>query len=51
MITINDITGKVIEVTDINAAIRQCEMCKNSPFKTLSGHTVGEGHSFRRYGL
>lgn len=45
MIIIKNITGKVIEVTNINAAIRQCEMCKNSPFKTLSGHhTIGEGH-------
>jgi hypothetical protein len=37
--TIKDITGKVIEVTGIYAAIRQCEMYKNSPFKTSSGHT------------
>lgn len=41
MVTIKDITGKVIEVTDIDAAIWQCEKCKNSPFKTPSGHTVG----------
>jgi hypothetical protein len=42
MTTIKDIMGKVIEVTDIDVAIRQCEMCKNSLFKTPSGHTVGE---------
>lgn len=46
MITIKDITGATIEVTDIAAAIKQCEMCKNSPFKTSSGHTVGEDHAF-----
>lgn len=46
MVTIKDITGKVIEVTDIDAAIWQCEKRKNSPFKTPSGHTVGEDHSF-----
>lgn len=46
MITIKDITGKVIEVTDIDVAIEQCEMCKNSPFKTPSSHTVGEDHTF-----
>jgi hypothetical protein len=46
MITIKDITGTTVEVTDIDDAIKQCEMCKNSPFKTSSGHTVGEGHTF-----
>ena len=31
MITIKDITGASIEVTDLDAAIEQCEICKNSP--------------------
>ncbi len=46
MITIKSITGESIEVTNLDAAIEQCEICKNSPFKTSSGHTVGEGHAF-----
>jgi hypothetical protein len=46
MTTIRDITGKYIEVTDINAAIRQCELCKDSPVRTPSGHTVGENHTY-----
>ncbi len=46
MITIKDITGASIEVTDLDAAIEQCEICKNSPFKTTSGHTAGEDHAF-----
>lgn len=31
-----------IEVTNFDASIEQCEMCKNSPFKTPFGHKVGE---------
>ncbi len=46
MITIIDITGARIEVTDLDAAIRQCELCKDSPFRQDSGHTVGENHAF-----
>lgn len=46
MKTIKDITGKVIEVTNLNAAIRQCKLCLKSPFKMESGHTVGENHRF-----
>jgi hypothetical protein len=45
-ITIKNITGATIEVTNIDAAIKQCEICKNSPFKTSFGHTVGEDHTF-----
>lgn len=37
MKTIKDITG---------AAIEQCKMCADSPYKTASGHTVGENHRF-----
>jgi hypothetical protein len=43
---IKDITGASIEVTDLDAAIRQCKLCKNSPYKMPSGHTVGEDHAF-----
>lgn len=46
MITIKDITGASIEVTNLDAAIRQCKLCKDSPYKMPSGHTVGEDHAF-----
>jgi hypothetical protein len=46
MITIKDITGAIIEVTDLDAAIRQCRLCKDSPYKMPSGYTVGEDHAF-----
>ena len=44
--TIKDITGKLVKVTDLSKAIRQCRLCKDSPFVMESGHTVGENHSF-----
>lgn len=44
--TINDITGKTIQVTNLNKAIKQCRLCRSSPFLMDSGHTVGENHSF-----
>lgn len=43
---IKDITGNEIEVTNLNKAIEQCKLCRNSPFLMDSGHTVGENHSF-----
>lgn len=43
---IKDITGKSIEVTDLNKAIKQCKLCQSSPFQMKSGHTVGENHTF-----
>ena len=43
---IKDITGKIIEVTNLNKAIRQCKLCRSSPFRMDSGHTVGENHTF-----
>ena len=43
---IRDITGKVIEVDNLAAAIRQCRDCMNSPYKMPSGHTVGENHAY-----
>lgn len=46
MITIKDITGETIEVTDLDAAIEQCKLCKDSPYKMSSGHTVGENHAY-----
>lgn len=42
--TITDITGASIEVTDLDKAIKQCELCKDSPYKMPSGQTVGENH-------
>lgn len=42
--TITDITGARIEVTDLNKAIEQCKLCKDSPYKMPSGQTVGENH-------
>lgn len=41
-----DITGKVIEVTNLNKPIRQCKLCRSSPFRMDSGHTVGENYTF-----
>ena len=46
MKTIKDITGNSIEVTDLNAAIRQCKDCLESHYKMESGHTVGENYAF-----
>jgi hypothetical protein len=43
---IKDITGKTIEVTNLNKAITQCKRCIGSPFLMDSGHTVGENHTF-----
>lgn len=43
---IKDITGKRIEVTNLNKAIRQCKLCRDSPFRMDSGHTVGENYTF-----
>lgn len=43
---IKDITGKSIEVTHLNRAIKQCKLCRDSPYLIDSGHTVGENHSF-----
>lgn len=43
---IKDITGKVIEVTNLNKAIKECRLCIGSPFIMNSGHTVGENHAF-----
>lgn len=44
--TIKDITGTSIEVTDLDKAIEQCKLCKDSPYKMPSGQTVGENHRF-----
>ena len=44
--TIKDITGASIEVTDLDKAIEQCELCKDSPYKMPSGQTVGENHRY-----
>jgi hypothetical protein len=46
MMKIKDIIGKSIEVTNLNKAIKQCKLCRNSPFLMDSGHTVGENHTF-----
>ena len=46
MITINDITGNTVEVTNLQAAIKQCRDCSDSHYKMASGHTVGENHRF-----
>ena len=46
MMKIKDITGKSIEVTHLNKAIRQCKLCRDSPYLMDSGHTVGENHTF-----
>lgn len=43
---IKNITGKSIQVTHLNKAIRQCKLCQSSPFLMESGHTVGENYTF-----
>ena len=43
---IKDIIGKSIEVTHLNKAIKQCKLCRSSPFWMDSGHTVGENYTF-----
>lgn len=43
---IKDITGKTIEVIHLNKAIKQCKLCRSSPFRMDSGHTVGENYRF-----
>lgn len=43
---IKDITGKSIEVIHLNKGIKQCKLCRNSPFLMDSGHAVGENYSF-----
>lgn len=43
---IKDITGEFIEVTHLNKAIKQCKLCRSSPFRMDSGHTVGENYTF-----
>lgn len=43
---IKDIEGNTIKVTDLNKAIKQCKLCRNSPLLMESGHTVGENYSF-----
>ena len=45
-LTITDITGANIEVTDLDKGIEQCELCKDSPYKMPSGQTVGENHRY-----
>lgn len=42
MITITDINGNKILVTDLDLAIEQCKDCLDNPFKMASDHTVGE---------
>ncbi len=46
METIRDITGEVIKVDNLAAAIRQCRACMNSSYIMPSGHTVGENHAY-----
>ncbi|MBF0577192.1 NADH-quinone oxidoreductase subunit F [Dysgonomonas sp. GY617] len=43
---IKDITGKIIDVTNLNKTIKQCKLCRSSPFRMDSGHTVGENYIF-----
>lgn len=43
---IRDITGQFIQVTNLNKAIKQCKLCRDSPFRMDSGHTVGENYTF-----
>lgn len=46
MMKIKDIIGNSIEVTNLNRAIKQCRLCRSSPFRMDSGHTVGENYTF-----
>lgn len=50
-ITIKDITGGTVVVTDLNKAIRQCRKCAASPFKLDNGFTVGHNYTFMLFQL
>jgi len=42
-LTIKDLYGKEVKVTDLNAAIQQAKWLSASPYKSLySGLTIGE---------
>lgn len=43
---IKDLTGRTIEVTNLHKAIKQCKLCRSSPFLMDSGHTVRENYTF-----
>lgn len=43
---IRDIAGRSIEVTNLDKAIKQCLLCKDSPFLMDSGCTIGENYTF-----
>lgn len=43
---IENIMGRTIQVTNLNKAIKQFRLCRDSPFLMDSGHTVGENHIF-----
>lgn len=43
---IRDITGRSIEVTNLDKAIKQCRLCKNSLFLMNSGYTVRKNYTF-----
>lgn len=45
-IKIKDLTGEVVEVTNLYRAIRECRAYAHSPYKMESGYTVGENHAF-----
>ena len=46
MMKIKDITEQTIKVTHLEKAIKQCKLCRSSPFVMDSGHTVGENHTY-----
>lgn len=43
---IADITGQSIEVTNLEKAIKQCKLYKDSHFLMDSGYTVCENNTF-----
>lgn len=48
---IKNITGQSVEVTNLNKAIKQCRLCKDSHFLIDSEHTVGENYTFMLHQL
>ena len=44
---ITDINGNIVNVTNIDLLIKECDSCKNSPFVIFgTRHTEGENNRF-----
>lgn len=43
---IKDITSQSVEVINLNKAIKQCKLYKDSHFLMDSGHAIGDNYTF-----